>query len=190
MGRSLVRTSSTVYAGCTCDFNNQSECENDFSDKHVALIPSQILRCSLFYWNLTHESCDLNRMNLILILTLLQYHQCVLHQWFPPRIRQSFMELVSMISFFYMLPKYFKGCILVFEYTYFLLQQNGDNRNDLNLAVKEYERSGTQAAILNALQHVIQQHGDDHDALASAITEIILTNCMCKLILFKTTSCV
>jgi len=95
-----------------------------------------------------------------------------------------------MISFFYILPKYFKGCILIFEYTYFLLQQNEDTstRNALNLAVEEYERSGTLAAVLDALQHAIEQHGDDHNALTPAITEIILNNRMCKLILFKTTS--
>ena len=29
MGRSLVRTSSTVYAGCTCDFNNYDGTEKN-----------------------------------------------------------------------------------------------------------------------------------------------------------------
>jgi len=97
------------------------------------------------------------------------------------------MELVSNIFFFYMLPsKDCKGC-LVFEYTYFLLQQNRDAKNALDLAVKEYERSGTQAAVLNALQHTIEQHGDVHHALTSAITKIILNNHMYKLILFKAT---
>ena len=97
------------------------------------------------------------------------------------------MELVSMISFFYILPKYLKGCILIFEYTYFLLQQNEDTSSALNLAVKEYERSGTQAAVLNALQYVIQQHGNDNDALTSAITKIIFNHRMCKFIFFQTT---
>jgi len=97
------------------------------------------------------------------------------------------MELVSMIFFLYILSKYLKGCILIFEYTYFLLQKNEDTGNALNLGVKEYERSGTQAAVLNALQYVIQQHGNDHDALTSAITKIIFNHRMCKFIFFQTT---
>ena len=86
-----------------------------------------------------------------------------------------------------MLFKDFQGCILVFEYSYFLLLENGDARNAINLAVNKYKHSGTQAAVLNALQHAIEQSGDDHHALTHVITEIILHNCMCKLILFKTT---
>ena len=88
---------------------------------------------------------------------------------------------------FCILPKAFQGCILVFEYSYFLLLQNEHARNAIDLAVKQYTNSGTQAVVLDALQHAIEQSGDDHHALTHLITEIILHNCMCKLIFFKTT---
>ena len=97
------------------------------------------------------------------------------------------MGLVSNFFCFFFLPKNFQGCILVYEYSYFLLLENGDARNVIDLAVKQYENSGTQVAVLNALQHAIEQSGDDHHALTHLITEIILHNCMCKLIFFKTT---
>ena len=90
------------------------------------------------------------------------------------------MELVRQISFSYVLPKQFKGCILVFEYSYFLLQQNGDTMNTLDLAVEEYESSGTQAIVLSALQHAINEHSNDYDVLMQAIIDIIIKNCMCK----------
>ncbi|KIM67764.1 hypothetical protein SCLCIDRAFT_1209896, partial [Scleroderma citrinum Foug A] len=72
------------------------------------------------------------------------------------------------------------GCILVFEYSYFLLQQNGDTRNTLNLAVEKYQSSGTQATVLNALQHAINEYSNDYDVLMQAIIDIIVDNCMCK----------
>ena len=98
------------------------------------------------------------------------------------------MEQVRKISSMYsMLLNGFKGCILVFEYTYFVLQTNGDGRNALHIAVKEYQSSGTQASVLTALQHAIKEYGNDHDVLRQAIIDIIITNRMCKLIFFKTT---
>jgi len=75
----------------------------------------------------------------------------------------------------------FKGCILIFEYSYFLLQKNGDASNTLDLAVKEYQTSGTQAIVLNALQHAIKEHSNDHyNALMRVTIDIIVNNCMCK----------
>ena len=73
------------------------------------------------------------------------------------------------------------------EYIYFFLQANEDASNALYFAVKEYQSSGTQAIVLNALQHAIKEHGYDHDTLSQAIIDIIINNHMCKLILFKTT---
>ena len=91
------------------------------------------------------------------------------------------MELVRQISFLYVLPtKQFKGCILVFEYSYFLLQQNGDTSNALDLAVKEYQSSGTQATVLTALQHAINEYSNDYGVLMQAIIDIIVDNRMCK----------
>lgn len=93
------------------------------------------------------------------------------------------MELVSKTPFLYNASKYFKGCILVFEYSYFLLQNNDSTiRNVLDLAVEEYQKSGTQATILDALQHAIDRNGGDHDTLQKVILDVILNNRMCKLI--------
>jgi len=90
------------------------------------------------------------------------------------------MELVRKISFSNIHPKHFKGCILIFEYSFFLLQQIGDARNTLYLAVNEYRSSGTQATVLNALQHAIKEHGNDYDTLMQVIINIIVNNRMCK----------
>jgi len=91
------------------------------------------------------------------------------------------MELVrKIISFSYVFPKQFKGCILVFEYSYFLLQQNGDARNTLDLAMKVYKTSGTQTTVLHALQHAIKEHSSDYDTLMQVIVDIIVKHCMCK----------
>lgn len=95
------------------------------------------------------------------------------------------MGLVRMISFPYLFTKQFKGCILVCEYSYFLLQKNQDIRNTLDLAVKKYKSSGTQATVLNALQAAIKAHGNDHDMLMQKIIEIIQNNCMCKWLFSK-----
>jgi len=91
------------------------------------------------------------------------------------------MELVRIFSFSYVLPKQFKGCILVFEYSYFLLQKNGDASNTLDLAVKEYQTSGTQATVVNALQRAIKEHSNNnYSALMQVTVDIIVNNCMCK----------
>ena len=79
-----------------------------------------------------------------------------------------------------------QGCILVFEYCYFLLQKDGVHANNaIDLALQEYQKSGTQATVCGALQHAMNVHGHDCDALLDTIIEIILTNRMCKLILFN-----
>ena len=75
--------------------------------------------------------------------------------------------------------EHFKGCILVFEYYYFLSQTNSNAKNAFAIALKEYQQSETQAIVSNALQDAIKKHGDDHDTLINAITDIILTNQMC-----------
>ncbi|KAL4073035.1 hypothetical protein V8B97DRAFT_1956512 [Scleroderma yunnanense] len=72
------------------------------------------------------------------------------------------------------------GCILVFEYSYFLMQNNGQAKDAFNLAVKEYQKSGTQSAVLKALQHAIQEHGNNCATLQKVIIDIILENCMSK----------
>ena len=86
--------------------------------------------------------------------------------------------------FFHILSEQcFVGCILVFEYLYFLLQSNKDEKHaSLELAINTYHTSGTQATVANSLQNAIDQHyGDNHDTLSRAIIDIILSNQMCKL---------
>ena len=90
------------------------------------------------------------------------------------------MELVRHTLLHFITSQFFQGCILVFEYSYFLLQ-NKDVSNALELALKEYKRSGTQAAVLRALKHAIKEHANDHQALQDIIFDIILANQMCKL---------
>ena len=85
------------------------------------------------------------------------------------------------IHFLSIMSKHFKGCILVLEYCYFLSQTNSNVKNAFAIALKEYQQSGTQAIVSNVLQGVIKKHSNDHDTLIYVITDIILTNQMCKL---------
>ena len=78
--------------------------------------------------------------------------------------------------------QFFKGCILVFEYSYFLfLQKNKNRRNVIDAAVKQYQVSGTQVAVSNALHQAIREHENDHGALEKTIFDIVVKNQMCKL---------
>ena len=77
--------------------------------------------------------------------------------------------------------KHHKGCILVFEYCYFLSQNNNNARNALNIALTEYQQSGTQVIVSNDIQDVIKKHGNNKHTLTSDITDIIINNQMCKL---------
>ena len=73
------------------------------------------------------------------------------------------------------------GCILIFEYLYFLLQSNNLNqRHTLELAIDTYQKSGTQATVSNSLQDAIHQHENNHDTLSKVIIDIIVDNQMCK----------
>ena len=83
--------------------------------------------------------------------------------------------------FLSIMSKHFKGCILVLEYCYFLSQTNSNAKNAFDIALKEYQQSETQAIVYNVLQDAIQKHSNDHDTLINVITDIILTNQMCKL---------
>ena len=85
------------------------------------------------------------------------------------------------IHFLSIMSKYFKGCILVLEYCYFLSQTNSNAKNAFVIALKEYQQFGTQAVVSNVLQDAIEKHSNDHDTLIYVITDIILTNQMCKL---------
>ena len=95
------------------------------------------------------------------------------------------MELVSnMILSLFITYKFSKGCILVFEYSYFLfMQKNRDRRSVIDAAVKQYQESQTQVDVSNALQQAIREHGNDYGALEKAIFHIVVENQMCKLII-------
>ena len=94
------------------------------------------------------------------------------------------MELVSNILALFTTHKSPKGCILVFEYSYFLfLQKNRDRRSVIDAAVKQYQGSQTQVHVSNALQQAIREHGNDYGTLEKAIFDIVVKNQMCKLII-------
>ena len=76
------------------------------------------------------------------------------------------------------------GCILVFEYYYFLSQNNSNARNALEIAVKKYQQSDTQAIVSNALLDAIQKYNDNKHTLTNVIVDIILNNLMCKFPMF------
>ncbi|KAL4074760.1 hypothetical protein V8B97DRAFT_1609322 [Scleroderma yunnanense] len=70
------------------------------------------------------------------------------------------------------------GCILIFEYSYFYMQATTNWKNIIALAVKEYQQSGTQSTVVDALYHTIQKHSKDHVKLLQAVFDIIVENCM------------
>ena len=78
-----------------------------------------------------------------------------------------------------------KGCIIVYEYSYFCLQGRGNLQDVIALAIKQYEESGTQASVFQDLQQVLQAHDNDHVTMQSLILDIILRNRMCKLMIFN-----
>ena len=94
------------------------------------------------------------------------------------------MELVSNILSIFITYKSSKGCILVFEYSYFLfLQKDRDRRSVINAAVKQYQESQIQVDVSNALQQAIREHGNNYGALKKAMFDIVVKNQMCKLII-------
>jgi len=97
------------------------------------------------------------------------------------------MVLVRHIQSLSTISEYVKGCILIFEYSYFYLQAKADQRTIIALAVKEYQESSIQSTVVVALQHTIQEHNKDHMKLQQAIFDIIVENRMCKFVLFINT---
>ena len=80
----------------------------------------------------------------------------------------------------------FQGVSLVLEYAWFLSQQTNNADNNLALATKAYQTSGTQVAVLNTLQSSIEEHCDDPDILINVIISIIHKHRMCKQVLIQT----
>ena len=99
-------------------------------------------------------------------------------------VRRNIPPIVTLGS------NYSQGVLLVFEYTWFLLQQTKDVECNhpalIALAIKAYQTSGTQISVLNALQPAIEEHIDNHDMFTNVIIDIIHKHRMCKCILIKT----
>jgi len=77
-----------------------------------------------------------------------------------------------------------KGCLIVYEYSYFHLQAKGNHQDVFAFAVKKYEDSGTQANVFHSLQQVLQQHDCASITLQELIFDIILRNRMCQFLIF------
>ena len=71
-----------------------------------------------------------------------------------------------------------KGCIIVYEYSYFCLQ--GKLQDVIALGVKQYEDSRAQASVFEDFKQVFQAH-NNHVTMESIILDIIQRNHMCKL---------
>jgi len=73
------------------------------------------------------------------------------------------------------------ACILILEYSYFYLESNEEDPIGVFAsAVKEYQSSGTQAAVCKALRKAIQAHENNEVKLQAAIMGIILNSRMCE----------
>jgi len=72
------------------------------------------------------------------------------------------------------------GCIIVYEYCYFCLQGRENFENVIAVGVKEYEDSGTQAIVFQALQKVLQGNDSGDVRVQDLILDIIMRNRMCR----------
>ena len=75
-----------------------------------------------------------------------------------------------------------KGCLIVYEYSYFCLQGRGNSEDLILPSIKQYEESGTQAKVFLELQQMLQD--DDDVPVQELILDLVLRNCMCKLMVF------
>ncbi|KAI6125601.1 hypothetical protein EDD16DRAFT_1517076 [Pisolithus croceorrhizus] len=72
------------------------------------------------------------------------------------------------------------GCLLIAEHSYFSMQHGHCGwQESVSLAVEEYEGSGVQTTISEAIEEAIQVHGDDVPGLCEAVLTIIKENRMC-----------
>jgi len=79
-----------------------------------------------------------------------------------------------------------KGCLIVYEYSYFCLHGRGNSQDVTALSVTQYEESGTQANVFQDLQQVLQEHEhSDYVTVQKLILDIILRNRMCKLLVLN-----
>ena len=78
-----------------------------------------------------------------------------------------------------------KGCLIVYEYSYFHLQAKGNPQDVIAFSVKKYEDSGTQANVFHSLQQVLLQHDCASITLQKLLFDIILRNRMCQFLIFN-----
>jgi len=77
-----------------------------------------------------------------------------------------------------------KGCLIVYEYSYFCLHARGNSQDVIALSVMQYEDSGTQANVFQDLQELLQKHEHDYVTVEELILDIVQRNRMCKLLVF------
>ena len=78
-----------------------------------------------------------------------------------------------------------KGCLIVYEYSYFHSQAKGNPKDVIAFAVNKYEDSGIQGNVFHSLQQVLQQHDCASITLQELIFDIILRNRMCQFLIFN-----
>ncbi|KAI6152703.1 hypothetical protein EDD17DRAFT_1635520, partial [Pisolithus thermaeus] len=77
------------------------------------------------------------------------------------------------------------GTILVFEYSYFLSQEQNRRhtfRESLTLAVKEYQSSGIYAKVNESIQRAFEKYGDKVDNLCAVLVHLAKENQLSKML--------
>ncbi|KAI6114556.1 hypothetical protein F5141DRAFT_1291245 [Pisolithus sp. B1] len=71
-------------------------------------------------------------------------------------------------------------CLLIFEYCYFLLQNEKcpAEQDVIPLAIKEYKGFNVAATVHQAVETAVQQHDQDVDELCQALLQVVLQNRM------------
>ncbi|KAI6106839.1 hypothetical protein EDD17DRAFT_1761951 [Pisolithus thermaeus] len=71
-------------------------------------------------------------------------------------------------------------CLLIFEYCYFLLQNERSpvEQDVIPVAIKEYKGFNVAATVHQAVETAVQQHGQNVDELCQALLQVVLENRM------------
>ncbi|KAI5980692.1 hypothetical protein EDC04DRAFT_3100364 [Pisolithus marmoratus] len=67
------------------------------------------------------------------------------------------------------------GCILVFEYSYFLMELKEDEQDvqrHITAAVEQYQASGTQGNVMELIHKAFEEHGEDVETLCPILVDI------------------
>ncbi|KAI6009225.1 hypothetical protein EDC04DRAFT_860841 [Pisolithus marmoratus] len=70
------------------------------------------------------------------------------------------------------------GCILVFEYSYFLMEVEDEQnvQRSITAAVKHYQASGTQSNVMKLIHKAFEDHGEDVETLCPILVDIVKDN--------------